>query len=67
MITLGARQSGRLREVIIYEKNQQNKPNAGMTDQVHKDITLSAEIRQMELAVCLILFFHIQQLSGKVQ
>ena len=26
--TLGARQSSRLREVIAYEKNDENKPNA---------------------------------------
>ena len=24
--------------VVAYEKHQQNKPNAGLTDQLHKDI-----------------------------
>jgi len=29
-------------------KNQQIKPSAGLTDQLHRDIMLSAEIRQIE-------------------
>ena len=28
--TLGARQSGRLREVVAHGKDQQNKPNTGL-------------------------------------
>lgn len=34
--TFGARQSGCLREVIAYGKTLQNKPNATLTDQLHK-------------------------------
>ena len=58
--------------VIAYEKNQQNKPNVGMiassiglTDQLHKDITLSARIGQIETK--LFDFLHMQQFSGKTQ
>ena len=32
------------------------KPNVGLTDQLHKDITLSAKIRQIEIS-CLLCFF----------
>ena len=41
-------QSGRLREVVAYGKSIQNKPSARLTDQLHKNITLSAKIRQIE-------------------
>ena len=37
--TLGARQSGHLGEVVVNGKNQQKNLNAGLTDQVNKDIT----------------------------
>ena len=34
-------------EVVAQEKST-NKPNTGLTDQLHKDITSSAKISQME-------------------
>ena len=58
MTTLGARQSGHLREVLAYKKNQQISPNAGLTDQLHKDITFSAKIRQIEISCLLNVFSH---------
>lgn len=41
-------QSSRLRELVVYGKNRQNKPNGQLTDQLHKDTTLSAKISQIE-------------------
>ena len=52
-------------KVVPYEKNQQNKPSAILTDHLHKDVTLSAKIRQIATKLCD--FFHMQQFSGKVQ
>ena len=37
-----------LLQVVTYVKIQQNKPSARLTDQLHKYITLSAKIRQIE-------------------
>ena len=48
--TLVARQSGLLQELVANVRtNYQNKPNAGLTDQLHKKILLlSAKIRIIE-------------------
>lgn len=45
-------------KVVAYEKNQQNKPSARLTDQLHKDITLLAEIRQIETKLFDFCFSH---------
>ena len=34
--------------MVAYGKDQQNKPNTGLINQLHKNITLAAKIRQIE-------------------
>lgn len=45
-------------KVVAYGKNQQNKSSARFTDQLHKDITLLAEIRQIETKLFDFCFSH---------
>ena len=61
---IGARQSGRLRKVVSYGKDQQNNPNAGLINLLCKNITLSAKIRQIETN--LLDFFTCNKFSRKV-
>ena len=47
----------------LWEKST-NKPNAGLIDQLQKDVTLSAKIRQGETNL-LDFFFHMQTFSER--
>ena len=53
-------------KVVAYGKNQQNKSSARFTDQLHEDITLLAEIRQIETKLFDFCFSH-ATILGKVQ
>ena len=48
-------------KVVAYQKYQQNKVNAGLTDHLHNTVTLSAKKRQIQTKYKSCDFFFLMQ------